>query len=173
MIKQQAMLLLTIISINSYATTTESINKVQRLPDLTVKPAVVNKTVNLTITSTYSSDITITNIAQYTNNGVACAVSSNEYAVKPNVPQALFPFSSKDQSNCFSQVYIFKQYNNGNYPTLVGFYDKEVIAAKFGGYLTDWGAYIATPVVFKITYKYQNIINQKGVVKYFVYKVNE
>lgn len=139
--------------------------------DISVASSIANKTVQLTVKSGYSEDIIITSISQYTNNGNACAVSNNQYAISPNKPLTIFPFSTKDQSNCFSEVQLFKRYTNGTYPSLVGFYDNNT--TKFNDYLMEWGSYIITPVVFKISYNYKNITNQKGIVKYFIYKVSE
>lgn len=141
--------------------------------DISVTSSIVNKTVQLKINSTYPADIIITNVSQYTNNGNACATSNSQYAVKPNTSQLIFPFTSKDQANCFSQVLLFKRYTNGTYPRILGFYDKTFDNQNFNDYLTDWGSYIVTPVVFKISYTFQNITTQKGVVKYFIYKVSE
>lgn len=150
----------------------ESANKA---PDLKVDSVLSDKTVRLIVTSSYPSDILITGISQFTNNEDACAVSNSQYAIKPNVPQPIFPFSSKDQSACFSRVLLFERYTNGTYPTVLGFLDPNnpTKIAKIGDYLSDWGSFVVTPVVFKITYTYQNLYNQKGVVKYFVYKINE
>lgn len=143
--------------------------------DIKVDTTLANKTVRFSVTSNYPSDIIITQISQFTNNGDACAISTNQYSIKPNTEQPIFPFSSKDQSICFSKVHLFERYSNGTYPAVLGFYDptdpSKISVLK--DYLSDWSSYIVTPVVFKVSYTYQNIANQKGVVKYFVYRVNE
>lgn len=151
------------------APSVESVN----VNDIKVSTSIVNKTVQMKVISNYSEDIIITNVSQYTNNGEACATSDSQYAIKPNTPQLIFPFSSKDQANCFSKVLLFKRYTNGTYPRILGFYDKNFDSQNFNDYLTDWGSYIVTPVVFKFSYTYKSLAIQKGVVKYFIYKVNE
>lgn len=139
--------------------------------DIKVNTTLANKTVRFTVTSNYPSDIIITQISQFTNNDEACAISTNQYSIKPNTEQPIFPFSSKDQSICFSRVHLFERYSNGTYPAVLGFYDPSLSILK--DYLPDWSSYVVTPVVFKVSYTYQNIANQKGVVKYFLYRINE
>lgn len=164
------LLIMLLLTVNATAFAAE--NKVQ---DITVDSILKDKTVELIVKSSYPSDIMITGISQFTNNEDACAISNSQYVIKPNVAQPIFPFSSKDQSICFSRVHLFERYNNGAYPTVLGFLDPDnpTKIAKIGDYLSDWGSFIVNPVVFKITYSYQNTYNQKGVVKYFVYKINE
>lgn len=164
--------LLLIMLFNACTAVYAADNKVQ---DIFVQSVLKDKTVSLIVKSTYPSDILITGISQFTNNEDACAISNSQYAIKPNTEQPIFPFSSKDQSNCFSRVHLFERYTNGTYPTVLGFLDPDnpTKIAKIGDYLSDWGSFVVTPVVFKITYTYQNTFNQKGVVKYFVYKINE
>lgn len=154
---------------------TTSIAYAENIPpktyDIKVDTTLANKTVRLTVTSNYPSEIIITQISQFTNNDDACAISTNQYAIKPNTAQPIFPFSSNDQGICFSKVHLFERYSNGTYPAVLGFYDPSLSILK--DYLSDWSSYVVTPVVFKISYTYQNIANQKGVVKYFVYRINE
>lgn len=164
--------LLICLLIAGNATVYAADNKVQ---DISVSSILKDKTVELVIKSNYPGEIMITGISQFTNNEEACAVSNSQYIIKPNTPQPIFPFSSKDQGICFSRVHLFERYTNGTYPTVLGFLDPDnpTKITKIGDYLSDWGSFIVTPVVFKITYTYQNTYNQKGVVKYFVYKINE
>lgn len=142
--------------------------------DLKVDSKLANKNVQLTVTSNYPSDIVITKISEFTNNGDACAVANDDYLIHSNKPLTLFPFTYKDMANCFSSVHLFERYSNGTYPTVLGFFDaQQILNVKARDYLSDWGAYIMTPVVFKIEYQYKNEVSRKGVIKYFVYKINE
>ncbi|MBX9865506.1 MAG: hypothetical protein K2Y14_01220 [Burkholderiales bacterium] len=142
--------------------------------DLTVDSKLANKNAQLTVTSNYPGDIVINKISQFTNNGDACAVANDDYLIHSNKPLTLFPFTYKDMANCFSSVHLFERYSNGTHPTVLGFYDaQQLINFKVKDYLSDWGAYILTPVVFKIDYTFKNEVSQKAIVKYFVYKINE
>lgn len=159
--------LLTIFSVSSYAV--ESAPQVQ---DLNINVVMANNNIQLTAKSTYPEDVMITKISEFTNNGDACASSGSDYIVHPKQEQPMFPFTYKDLSNCFSNVHLFKRYSNGSFPAVLGFYDSSKVY-QLGDYLTDWGAFIITPIVFKVHYTYKNTDNVKGVVKYLVYKINE
>lgn len=132
----------------------------------------VNNNIQMTFTNKHSEPAIITQINQYVNNSVSCASSNSSYLIQSESTLTLFPFTIPDMSNCFTQVHLFKRYAGGTYPSVIGLYDSDNVF-KGNNYLSDWGAFILTPVVFKITYSVGKIDNQVGIVKYFAYKINE
>ena len=161
-----------LLAINSYlhADQIESANKFSN--DIKVEAIFANNNIQLKVYNQYPNDIMITGISQFTNNSDACAVSNDKYLIHSNQPLSIFPFTFANMSNCFAQVHLFKRYSNGKNPTVLGIYDSAKVF-QTRDFLTDWGAYVLTPVALKISYTYQNISNQKALIKYFVYKINE
>ncbi len=132
----------------------------------------VNKNIQMTFTNKNSEPAVITQINQYVNNWVACASSNSSYLIQPESTLTLFPFTIPDMSNCFTQVHLFKRYADGTYPSVLGLYDVDNVF-KTPNYLSDWGAYVLTPVAFRVTYSVGKINSQIGIIKYFAYKINE
>lgn len=132
----------------------------------------VNNNIQMTFTNKNSEPAIITQINQYVNNAVSCASSNSSYLIQSESTLTLFPFTIPDMSNCFSQVHLFKRYASGTYPTVLGLYDADNLF-KGSNYISDWGAYVLTPVAFRITYSVGKINNQVAVIKYFAYKINE
>lgn len=143
-------------------------NKVQ---DIDVKAVIVNKNMQLTIKNTYSAPLMIDAITQYTNNDNACAIATTNYLIKPESDLNIFPFTMQDMAKCQKEIYIFKRYSNAAIPQLVNLYGSLDFTLK--DYLNDWGAYIAAPVVIKVSYSVNNITGQKSYVEYYLYKINE
>ncbi len=164
--------LVLMLAVNSYlhADQIESSTKVSN--NIKVEAIFINNNIQLKVLNQYPNDIMITGISQFTDNREACAVSSDKYLVHSNQPLTIFPFTFANMSNCFAQVHLFKRYSNGKNPTVLGIYDSAKVF-QANDYLTDWGAYVITPVALKISYTYQDTSNQKAVIKYFVYKINE
>lgn len=164
-------LLISMLTLFKFVLAAES-SSISATKQLNIDATMANNNIKLTATSKYNSDIIITKISEFTNNGDACAISENDYVIHPNSPQVMFPFTYSDLSKCFANVHVFKRYGNGAYPKVVGFYDAAKVY-QLEDYITDWGAYVVVPVVFKITFTSQNITNVNGVVKYMVYKISE
>lgn len=132
----------------------------------------INNNVQIVIDNGTRTPLVIHQINEYTNNGVACAISNSSYLIKGSSSLNLYPFTVIDMANCFSKVHLFKIYSNGAFPHPIGFYDSTKVF-KSDDYLTDWGAYVLTPTAFTIRYTHDNIEYQLALVRYFAYKINE
>lgn len=140
--------------------------------DFNVKMQLINKNLQLTITNNLTTPLMITQINQYTSNDNSCAFSKTNYLLaNPKTPLIIFPFSVDDMNNCQKNIYVFKHYSSISSANLINVYSK--LDLKLNDYLTDWGAYLAVPMVIKITYTVNNISGQKANVAYYVYKINE
>lgn len=169
--KKIILALISLVSINSSFANVESQTSTQGFNDFNVKMQLINKNLQLTIKNSLSSPLMITQINQYTSNDNSCAVATTNYLIKPESGLNIFPFSISDMSNCQKNIYVFKHYSSISSANLINVYSK--LDLKLNDYLTDWGAYLAVPMVIKITYTVNNISGQKANVAYYVYKINE